>query len=60
MPMKMTVGDTEYDGDISGLICELVADVVAETEDVDPDNDADEVFGKWMGHSVQFYKYIFD
>ena len=56
----MTVSDTEYDSDIFGLTCELAADVVDETKDIDPDKDADEVFEKWMSHSVQFYKCAFD
>ena len=42
------------------MTCQLVADVGVETEDVDLNKDADEVFDKWMIHTVQFYKYVFD
>jgi len=58
--VEMTDGNTEYDDDILGLTCQLVADVGVETEDVDPTKDADEVFDNWMIHTVQFYKYVFD
>jgi len=59
-PVEMTDGNTEYDDDILGLTCQLVADVGVETKDVDLNKDADEVFDKWMIHTVQFYKYAFD
>ena len=59
-PVEMTDDNAEYDDDILGMTCQLVADVGAETEDVDLDKDADEVFDKWMIHTVQFYKYVFD
>ena len=59
-PVEMTDANTEYDDDIFGLTYQLVADVGVKTEDVDLNKYADEVFDKWMIHTVQFYKYVFD
>mmetsp|Transcript_32277 Transcript_32277/g.67858 ORF Transcript_32277/g.67858 Transcript_32277/m.67858 type:complete len:853 (-) Transcript_32277:67-2625(-) len=59
--MDLDEDDEEEDDedDILGMTCELEANDADPEEDT-TERDADDVFEKWMNHTVKFSKYVFD
>ena len=55
----MDLDDDDDDDNILGMTCELAADDV-DTEEDTTERDADNVFKKWMSHTVKISRFVFN